>query len=67
MYFGARRCNFGGVHEGWDRQAFTVGCLPQKEGRSALWTVQNLSNSVIYGVHKTIFVKTSDIFTWRCM
>jgi len=67
MYFGARRCHFGGVHEGWERQAFTVGCLPQKEGRSALWTVQTLSTSIIYGVHKTIFVKTSDIFTSDCM
>lgn len=64
MYFGARRCYFGGVHEGWGRQAFTVGCLPRKEGRSALWTVQTLSNSIMYGVHvhKAIFVKTSDIF-----
>jgi hypothetical protein len=21
MYFGARRCHLGGVHEGWERQA----------------------------------------------
>jgi len=59
-YFGARRCHFDAVHEGWERQAFTVGCLLQKEGRSALWAVQTLSNIVIYGVHNTVFVKTRD-------
>jgi len=62
MYFGARRFHFDGVHEGWERQAFIVGCLSQKEDRIVLWTVQTLSNYVIYDVHKTVMLKTSDIF-----
>jgi hypothetical protein len=55
MYIGARRYHFFDVHEEWERQAFTVGCLRQKEGRNVLWAVQILSNSVIYDVHKTFF------------
>jgi hypothetical protein len=66
MYIGARRYHLFDVHEEWERQAFTIGCLSQKEGRTALWTVQILSNSVIYDVHKTIFFNER-LFTWRCM